>query len=269
MTDAEGDDDRYMVPALERGLSVLRCFTWQRPQWSLAELTHQLGLPRPSVFRLVHTLETLGYLVRDDTAKRYRLGSAVLNLGFEYLASVELPDLARHELESLRDRTGASTHLAIREGREIVYLSRYASRTGLTSTVRVGTRLDAHATTMGRVLLAGLSDVAVTELYRDRTLARHTDQTPGTIREILALLDGDRRRGYVIGRSFYERGVVSIAAPLRDTMGRTVAAISLTIAEPAVDAQTINGDLRYAVCEAAAEISRGLGHPHSQDSAAE
>ena len=269
MTDGEGEDDRYMVPALERGLNVLRCFTWERPQWSLAELMHRLGLPRPSLFRLVHTLETLGYLVRDENSKRYRLGSAVLGLGFEYLASLELPELARDELERLRDRTGASTHLAIREGREIVYLSCYASRTGLTSTVRVGTRLDAHATTMGRVLLAGMNDADVVELYRDRTLAPHTDQTPATIRDLLDLLDGDRRRGYVIGRSFYERGVVSIAAPLRDSLGQTVAAISLTIAEPAVDAQRINGDLRHAVCEAAGEISRGLGYPDSQNSAAE
>jgi DNA-binding IclR family transcriptional regulator len=269
MTEAEAETDRYMVPALERGLNVLRCFTWDRPEWSLAELTHRLGLPRPSVFRLVHTLETLGYLVRNEDAKRYRLGSAVLSLGFEYLTSLDLPDLARGALEALRHRTGASAHLAIREGREIVYLARYPSLTGLTSTVRVGTRLDAHATTMGRVLLAGLGDDVIRDLYRDRTLPWHTSQTPTSVQELLDMLERDRRQGYVIGRSFYERGVVSIAAPVRDTQGETVAAISLTVAEPAVDPHAVSGELRIAVCEAAEEISQNLGHRHRHELAAE
>lgn len=260
--------DRYTVPALERGLRLLRCFTRERPSAGLADLARELGLSRATVFRLLHTLELLGFLERDEQTKHYRLGPAVLSVGFEYLAGLDLPDVARSVLENLRDETGSSTHLAIRDGREIVYLGRYPSRRGLTSNVGVGSRLEAHASTMGRVLLADMRDDAIAELYRGRRLDSYTDQTPRTVAELLHLVRQDRKRGCVIGRSFYEAGVVSIAAPVRDVWGEAVAAISLTVAENAVSTAAIDG-LRDAVGEAAEEISRRLGYAPTGRAAAE
>lgn len=256
----EEREDRYIVPGLARGLTLLASFTADRPVIGLGDLAREHDLPRTTVFRLAHTLESMGYLRRDDGAKSYRLGAAVLGLGFAFLSSLELPEIARPALEALRDDAGASAHLAIRDGDQIVYVSRYASRSALASNIRVGSRLPAHASSMGRMFLADLDEADLDLLYGGRALERHSDQTPGDLTGLKSLLDGDRARGYVVSRSFYERGVVSIAAPIRDSSGRTVAAINVTAAEQSVDPAVLDGALANRVLEAAHTISRWLGY---------
>ncbi len=251
--------DRYIVPALERGLKLLRGFTRETPAMSLGDIADANGLPRATAFRLIRTLETLGYLRRIDGTKTYRLGPAVLSLGFEYLASVDLPEIARPALEGLRDRTGASAHLAIRDRDEIVYLCRVAGRSALTSNIRVGTRLAAHASSMGRVLLADLAADELAALYAGHAFRRYTDQTPGGLAELCAMLDGDAVRGYVLSRSFHERGVVSVAAAVRDITGDTVAAINVTAAENSLAAGALEGAILDDVVATAETISKWLG----------
>lgn len=251
--------DRYIVPGLERGLRLLGCFSRDRPVLGLGDLMRTLDLPRSTVFRLARTLESMGFLQRVDGGQGYRLGAAVLGLGFEYLATIELPEIARPALEKLRDETGASTHLAIRDHDEIVYVGRYPSRSALTSNIRVGSRLAAHASSMGRTLLADLDDDALDALYAGRTLQRFTDQTPADLAALRALLRADRRQGYVVSRSFFERGVVSVAAPVRDLTGRAVAAINVTAAAEAIEPAVLEGAVKDRVCEAARSISRWLG----------
>lgn len=259
MTEA-GDKDRYMVPGLERGLKLLQCFSRENPVHHPGDLARSLDLPRSTVFRLLHTLESMGFLLRDDGANGYRLGPAVLGLGFEYLSALELPEIAQPVLEALRDATGASAHLAIRDRGDIVYLSRYASRSTLASNIRAGSRLAAHASSMGRVLLADLDDGELDEIYGDgRALESFTDQTPRDVETLRALLRDDAARGYVVSRSFFERGVVSVAAGLRDSTGRAVGAINITAAEQSVDRSTLEGEFKDKVCEAARAISASLG----------
>jgi DNA-binding IclR family transcriptional regulator len=253
------DRDRYIVPALERGLRLLRSLTRERPALSLGEIAEINGLPRATAFRLVRTLESLGYLRRTEGGKSYRLGPAVLSLGFEYLASVDLPEIARPALEELRDRTGASAHLAIRDRDEIVYLCRVPGRSALTSNIRVGTKLDAHASSMGRALLADLPADELASLYADNKFRRFTDQTPANLEELRALLGEDARRGYVVSRAFHEPGVVSVAAAVRDTTGAAVAAINVTAAENSIAAGALEGAIKDDVVEAANTISSWLG----------
>ncbi len=253
------DRDRYIVPALERGLRLLRGFSRETPAKGLGEIAAATGLPRATAFRLVRTLEALGYLRRVEGTKTYRLGPAVLSLGFEYLASVDLPEIAGPALEGLRDRTGASAHLAIRDRDEIVYLCRHASRSALTSNIRVGTRLAAHGSSMGRVLLADLPPEELTALYLGHAFRRYTDQTPTSLDELRAMLDDDAKRGYVLSRSFHERGVVSVAAPVRDTTGQAVAAINITAADNSIAAGALEGAIKDDVVETARIVSSLLG----------
>lgn len=260
MTDMSDDTrNRYIVPGLERGLKLLGSFTRERPEAGLGELAREHDLPRTTVFRLLHTLEANGFVTRVPGGKRYRLGSAVMNLGFEFLSTLELPEVARPILETLRDETGASAHLSIREGDEIVYVSRYASRSALTSNIRVGSRLPAHASSMGRAMLASLPRAELERLYGDRPLSQYTEQTPGDLGALLDLLEGDRQRGYVVSRSYYERGVVSIAAPVSDHAGQAVAAINITAAEQSVDWPAREGFFVDRVCQAARELAHWVG----------
>jgi DNA-binding IclR family transcriptional regulator len=252
---------RYAVPGLERGLNILRLFNRSRRAISPPDMARELGIPRSTVFRLVQTLEAMGFLERVENGHDYALGAAVLTLGFEYLGSLDLVELTGPVLARLRDRTGGSAHLAIRRGTEVIYLSRHASRAAISSSVNVGTALPAHATVMGRVMLADLSDGELRALYAGQALTRFTDQTPTSLAALRALLEEDRRRGYAASTAFFERGVSAVAAPVRDRTGRVVAAINVTAVDAALDLRVLDGEIKDHVCEAARTISTMLGAP--------
>ena len=164
------DAARYVVPGLARGLRLLELFDRTRPEWSLAGLAAASGLPRSTTYRLAVTLERLGYLDRSEPHKTYRLGVRVLHLGFEFLGSQELVEIAHAPLQRLSARTGGSAHLAILDGTAAVYLLRVAGPNRLVSNVRAGTRLPAHATVMGRALLAGHGLEALRACFGDAPL---------------------------------------------------------------------------------------------------
>src|SRR5690606_22056185 len=144
--------DRYSVPGLERGLRILAEFTSETPTLTAPELARRLGVPRTTVFRLLVTLEALGFVERARNGREYQLGTAVLKLGFEYLASLALTELSRPILEDLRNTFNYSANLAIRDGREVVYVQKVAAESLFSSSVHIGTRLPAHATVLGRML---------------------------------------------------------------------------------------------------------------------
>jgi len=246
------------VPGLERGLNLLHLFKRTRPTISPPEIARELGIPRSTVHRLVQTLAELGFLRRSGRGG-YALGPAVLTIGFEYLGSLDIVQLSNPVLARLRDETDCSTHLAVRNGTDVVYLSRHATRAAVTSNVSVGTSLPAHGTVIGRVILADLDHEELKALYGDRPLPRYTEQTPTTLAALEELLEEDRRRGYAVSTSFFERGVVSVAAPVRDRSGRVAAAINATAVDSAPDFATLHGGLKDQVCAAAAAISAMLG----------
>jgi DNA-binding IclR family transcriptional regulator len=248
------------VPGLERGLKLLRLFRRTRPSITPPEIAHELKIPRSTVHRLLQTLEEMEFLRRADGGA-YVLGPAVLSIGFEYLSSLDIVQLSNPVLSQLRDKTQSSAHLAVLHGTDIVYLSRHPSPSAVTSNVSIGTRLPAHATVMGRVLLADLSSPALHALYKDKPLQRFTPKTPTTIASLERLLLEDRRLGYVIGSSYYERGVTSVAAPVRDHIGKVIAAINVAIVDTLVDESAVYGKITAETCAAAASISAMMGAP--------
>ncbi len=248
------------VPALERGLEILRLFKRSRVTISPPEIAHDLGIPRSTVHRLVLALERMGFLRRVERGSAYALGPAVLSIGFEYLGSLDIVQLSNSVLARLRDETDCSTHLGIRNGTDVVYLSRYTSHAGVTSNVSVGSVLPAHATVMGRVMLADLSRSELAALYGARTLEAYTEHTPTSLAALEKLLAEDRSQRCAISRAFFERGVTSVAAAVRDQTGRAVAAISVVTIDPMRD-DIVCGTLKDGVIRAAAEISAMLGAP--------
>jgi DNA-binding IclR family transcriptional regulator len=184
----------------------------------------------------------------------------VLSLGFAYLASQELAEIARPHLETLRDRTDCSAHLAVLDGTEIVYIARYADKKALTSRISIGTRFPAHATSMGRAILAQLPADEVRRRFTGRTLARFTAATPTTLKALLATLEDDRARGYILSRSNFEAGIASVAAPVLDSEGNVVAAINISTPESTVSASALETAIKDQVVHAAKTISEWLGH---------
>jgi DNA-binding IclR family transcriptional regulator len=259
-TETPDKSDRYVVPGLERGLRMLQLFDLDRRVMTLTEMTRQLGVSPSTTFRLAYTLEKMGFLDRDRTGKTYRLGSRVLGLGFEYLASMDVADVARPELEILRDETGASAHLSVRDGCDILYLNRVPTRHHITSNFSIGARRPAYATPMGRLLLSELGREDLERLYGRTPLRAYTDQTPRTLDKLHERTQGDRQRGFVVSRGSYEPGGCSVAAPVRGADGTIIAAIDISGPNAAFDFSEIDNRLKDLVVSTASRISRRLGY---------
>jgi DNA-binding IclR family transcriptional regulator len=255
--------ERYLVPALIRGLTILQELSGER-RLTLSEVAAALKVTRSSAYRLLFTLCHLGFVDFDSETKTYVLGSQVLRLGYGYLASRDLVEVAMPHLLRLRDRTGWSAHLGELHGRDVVYLARVATRRSIASTVHVGARLPARATTMGRILLSGLSNDEVRELYRDERFGTVDGNAPATLTGLIEQLSLDRAKGVVVQNSGYEPGVDSIAAPIRDMTGTIVAAINISVVALLTNDAELNGPLKAEVLAVADAISRDLGHDVDQ-----
>lgn len=254
----EDTPERYVVPALTRGLNILQDLSGERRKQTLSEVAATLGVTRSSAYRLLFTLSHLGFVVFDSETKTYSLGPQVLQLGYGYLASRDLVEVAMPHLVRLRDRTGWSAHLGELHGRDVIYLARVATRRSIASTVHVGTRLPARATTMGRVLLSGLSAAEVHDLYRDEPGAG--EKSPAVFAAFIDQLAADAAAGFVVQNSGYEPGVASIAAPIRDITGHVVAAVNISAVALLTNDTELNGPLKAEVLAVADAISRDLGH---------
>jgi IclR family pca regulon transcriptional regulator len=266
-TAADDGAARYLVPALMRGMSILRSFSNARSPLSLSDVAADQNITRSSAYRLLYTLCHLGFVVFDAETKTYTLGSQVLHLGYSYLASRDVVEIATPHLVRLRDRTGWSAHLGELHGREVVYLARIATRRTIASTVNVGTRLPARLTTMGRILLSGIPVDEVRELYRNEAFSRSDERA--TLNSLVEQLAEDRAAGVVVQKSGYEPGVASIAAPIRDVAGHIVAAINISTVALLTNDSELYGPLKADVMAAAQAISRDLGHqPDAFDNAA-
>jgi DNA-binding IclR family transcriptional regulator len=250
------------APALHRGVAILRLFRRDRPQMTAPEVVAASGLPRSTVHSLLGDLVDLG-LLRRDAGGRFELDAGVLTLGYEYLAASGLTNLAAPVLEALRNETNWSTHLGVRQGRSIVYLSRFASRAAVTRNVGVGTSLPAHSTVMGRVLLGDLEPMALRELYADHAFAPGPDGI-SSLADLERLLRADHARGVVASSGFHEVGLAVVAAPIRDASLQIVAAINATATGAAgADLPAVTA----AVARAAHAISRLMGAPDPVPSA--
>ncbi|MEQ9247889.1 MAG: IclR family transcriptional regulator [Nitratireductor sp.] len=252
-------DDKYLVPGLIRGLQALQSFTPEDREMTLSDIARRLQTTRSAAFRTVYTLAQQGYLLHNPQTGRYTLGPAVLRLGYGYLATRELVEVALPELEKLRDRTDWSAHLGVRDGRFVLYMLRVPSHMGLASIVHVGSRLPAAGTTMGRVLLADLSESDLVRLYRDETYQNAPGQTPRSLGELVAQWQRDRGTPAIVQIGSFETGIASIAAPVRDIEGNVVAAINATQSASADRVDSIDTSIRDQVVRTAAAITRLLG----------
>lgn len=253
-------DERYVVPGLLRGLQILQTFTRERQEQTVADMARLIGVNRSTAFRIVYTLEMAGFLRRAADSRRYQLGTRVLELGYSFLAGKDLIEIATPVLRRLRDSTHTSTHLAVREGREIVYVARFQGNTSLISAMTVGSRLPAHATAPGRVLLAGLPLSEVVGLYEDFTFETFTPETPDSMSALISRVEQDRKQPLVVSWGFYDANVASIAAPIHGATGKCEAAISVSCPINTYDRPTFEGRIARLVEDAAAEISSGLGY---------
>lgn len=244
------------VQSLARGLAVITAFDAEHTSMTLSEVAARTGLSRASSRRLLHTLRELGY-VRLDGAS-FALTPQVLRLGTAYLSGLGLPQLVQPHLERLTASVGESTSAAILDGPDIVYVARVATRRIMTVGITVGTRFPAYATSMGRVLLADLAEADLDAYLATTPLVALTERTLHDAKSLRAELARVREQGWAVVDQELEAGLCSVAAPVRDVSGSTLAAINISTSTHR------SGGLPSAyvthVVDAARAVSQDLGH---------
>jgi IclR family transcriptional regulator, pca regulon regulatory protein len=215
------------IQSLDRGLQVLRAFNREQSRCTLSEIATQTGLSRAVVRRSLLTLQHLGYVAAE--ARHFFLTPRVLELGYSYLSSLDLTELAHETMEELSQRVGESCSMSVLDGSEIVYVARVAVRRLMSVALGVGARLPAFATSMGRVLLADNSDNQLSDWLRQnsfRPITAHTVYKPRALRaQILKV----RRQGYAFVSQELELGLCSIAVPIRSTTGKAVCGLNVSM----------------------------------------
>lgn len=219
------DHDGVFVQSLERGLAVLRAFSSDAPSLTLSEVARRAGITRATSRRLLHTFAALGYMRSDG--RHFELTPKVLDLGYAYLSSLQLPDLVQPFIEQLSERVQESVSVAVLDGHEVVYVARVATKHIMSISLGLGSRLPAASTSMGRVLLAGLPRAEVEARLEGVVIERHTERTIVERHALHRELEEVRRHGYALVDQELEEALRSVAVPLHDRHGRVVAALNV------------------------------------------
>jgi IclR family pca regulon transcriptional regulator len=249
--------DHDFVQSLERGLSVLRCFSAEHPALTLSEVARLTGLTRATARRLLLTFERLGYMRNDG--RLFELTPLVLDLGYAYISSCKLPDLVQHDMEALSERCNESVSASVLDADEIVYIARVPTKRIMTIALSLGSRLPAASTSMGRVLLADLPDDELRPRLEAMTLTKRTDHTEVDPDRLVAVIGKVRSQGWALVDQELEDGVRSVAAPLRDRSGRAIAAINVSTHAGRVSLDELRGPILSSLLEAVAAINVRLG----------
>ena len=265
MTELAGADDAsagqapreaHYVQSLERGLAVIRAFDAEHPELTLSEVARACDLTRAAARRFLLTLVDLGY-VRTD-GRLFALSPRVLELGYAYLSSLTLPQVAEPHLENLVAQVRESSSACVLDGDDVVYVARVPTSRIMTVAINVGTRFPAYATSMGRVLLAGLPDEELDSYLARVRLVQFTARTVSSTKALRAELLKVRAQGYAIVDQELEEGLRSVAAPIRDRADRVVAAMNISVHASRNTVESMRRDLLPKLLDTAAKVSADL-----------
>jgi IclR family pca regulon transcriptional regulator len=248
--------EREFVASLARGLAVVRAFSKDAREMTLSEVAQRTGLTRAAARRFLLTLESLGYVASDG--RRFRLTPKVLDLGFSYLSSMELWDVAMPYMEEVSASIHESCSASVLEGCDIVYVARVPTKRIMSVALGIGARLPAITTSMGRVLLAQLDDGAVAQHLDTCPVRRHTEYTvtnPAALRDILRAV---RQQGWCLVDQELEDGLVSIAVPVRNKRGRVLAAMNASTHASRTSPEQVVGNFLPVLQQAAQKIAAAL-----------
>lgn len=241
------------VQSFARGLEVIRSFHAQAPQQTLSEVAQRSGLSRAGARRILLTLQALGYVEGDG--KHYALTPRILDLGFAYLSSMPIWNLAEPVMESLVAQVKESCSAAVLDATDIVYVMRVPTHKIMRLTLGVGSRLPAFCTSMGRVLLADLPQDDLLKRLQASDRQARTKHTVTDLDALLAKVAQVRRQGWCIVNQELEEGLISLAAPITNRAGRTVAALNLSGQANRTSAKVAQEQLLPALLTSARHIS--------------
>ena len=258
ITDTPGT---YAVPPVERGIRLLRYIGDGNACRNLSTAARDLGINRTTLIRLIHTLLKERMIEEAGVGAGYRLGVGLVTLGAQAIEGRDLVRVCYPILQELCERTAMSAHLGVLDGTDVVYLSRATPNAHLVSNIRTGSRLAAHASSIGRAILSHMLEADLVALLGKAELKAATDKTPTTLQAVLEQADTDRMAGYAWSVGNYEAGIGSCAAAVFDHRGVPVGGINVSGPEARfADAEGAK-DIRRAVQFAARAATAELGGP--------
>ena len=217
--------DRSFVVSLERGLRVIAAFGEESPLLTVSETACRAEISRAAARRFLRTLKQIGYVASDDD-QRYYLKPSVMALGYSYLSSLRIDQIALPALTSMMEKIGTSCSMAVLSDAEIVYIARVDKQQPLRVSIRVGERLPAFSTALGRVLLSELTDAEVAAILKKTHFRKFTSDTIIDPARLLAIIKEVRRKGWASVVNQQIQGWASVAIPIRNAQRQIVAAIN-------------------------------------------
>ena len=251
--------DPNFMASLARGLAVIRGFTAQKRHLTIAQLSHRTSIPRAAVRRCLYTLAQLGYVGSED-GRTYALRPRILALGHAYLSSTPIVNAVQPLLDQITSVLHESCSMAVLESDEILYIARSSTTTRVMSIdLGIGSRLPAYCTSMGRVLLAGLSTNDLDGYLSRVKLTKLTSRTVSEPDELKKVVAAVRREGYSLVDQELEIGLRSIGVPVTDAAGRVVAALNIGTQSSRVPVTEMETKFLPALRAAAHELGLLLG----------
>lgn len=212
------------VEALAKGLAVLECFDAAHPEMTLSEIARRVGLSPAAARRSLITLGALGYV--GQVGKRFHLKPKVMGLGSAFYFSARIDEVLQPELRHLVETFGDASSVATLDGHDVIYIAHYSTQRARRATAVVGARYPAHATSLGRVLLAGLDDGALDAYFATVEPTALTARTVTNPEELRRIVYKTRELGYSTSVDQLDYGITALAVPIRAQDGRTLAALN-------------------------------------------
>jgi IclR family transcriptional regulator, pca regulon regulatory protein len=247
---------RDFVKSLERGLTVIRAFGRDRPAMTLAEVAEATGLTRAAARRFLLTLIDISYM--DTDGRYFWLRPRVLELGYSYLSGLSWPDAALPHVEHLVAQVEDASELGILDGADVVFILRVPGPHIMDVSVSIGARLPAHATALGKVLLAGLDEEELDEYFARAELVKLAPQTISDPSALRAEIEETRTRGWATCDEELEEGLRAVAVPLHDRNGEVVAALNLSSHVGRRDMKSVRKELLPALKAAAEQVEADM-----------
>jgi DNA-binding IclR family transcriptional regulator len=256
-----------LVQTIERVSLILDVLGEYSQGVGVGELSEKLAFPKGTIHRLLSSLAYFDFARKDPISKKYRLGFKLIELGNCLLNHLDFQTEARPFLVELAEQTKETVHMVILDHNEALYIDKVESSKltgGLRMVSMLGTRIPAHSSAVGKVLLSSLSHKELDEVIQDKGLHRRTEYTitnPLILKKHLKVV---REQGYAIDIQENEKGVCCVGAPIMNRKGRVIAAISISGPSFRLTPQVLCTSLRSKVMETALIISKKLGYPERQ-----
>lgn len=244
--------------AVERALAILEAVSQRDGGMTNSEISRKLAIPKSTASYILRTLETHGYLRRDQ-ANKYRLGLRVVSLSHRALRGLDITDVAMPVLRSLAERYNITAHLAILDQGEVVYIEKADAPGFIKMDTWVGRRLPVHSTSVGKVLVAHLPEDEIKAIIKERGLRKITPKTITTVHEFLRELERVRARGFAVDDEENNLGVRCVAAPIFNRLGQVEAALGVSGTTAQME-RSIISKLAGVLIDSARRISQQLGY---------